>query len=283
MPRRSTSRNATPDRRPRPTIHSWRADPRALVLLAVSATVVFVVLWQAPIPQDPRYHRFVDQRVLLGLPNALNVLSNIAFFLVGLVGLAVLWPLRQQRTVQVWTPYGVVFAGAVLTSLGSGWYHWQPSNDSLLWDRLPMTLIFMGLFCSVLGEQVSHRLADRLLAPLLAVGIGSVLCWIHTEHLGHGDLRPYALVQFLPVLLIPLLLALYPRPRQYLPGMVALMGLYVLSKVFEFADEAIFSLGQVVSGHTLKHLASAMALASLLPMLHTRRRRTAATVRIGYD
>jgi len=268
--------NPSPVRRP-----LWK-DPRALALLAVSAMVIFVALWQAPIAQDLRYHQFVDQRALLGIPNALNVLSNAAFLLVGVLGLFTVWPARRQRRERVWAPYLAVFLGALITSAGSGWYHWRPSNDSLFWDRLPMTVIFMGLFCSIIGEQVSRKLADRLLAPLLMVGIGSVVYWILTEHRGMGDLRPYALVQFLPMLLIPLLLTLYPRPRHYTGSIVAVIGLYLLSKLFEFTDEAIFSLGGVVSGHTLKHLAAAAALACLLPMLRVRLRRPqAGAARIG--
>jgi hypothetical protein len=49
-----------------------------------------------------------------------------------------------------------------------------------------------------------------VLAALVACGAATVLYWDWTESHGRGDLRPYALVQFLPLLLIPLLLLLFP-------------------------------------------------------------------------
>jgi hypothetical protein len=96
-----------------------------------------------------------------------------------------------------------------------------------------------------------------LLLPLVAIGIASVLYWSATERAGAGDLRPYILVQALPIVLVPYL-ALAWRGR-YLPwgDLFISGGLYVLAKVLEVGDAAIFSLGGIVSGHTLKHLAAA--------------------------
>ncbi len=245
-------------------------DPRALALLALSVAITLVVMLLDPVAQDARYHRFVDLRDAAGIPNAWNVLSNLPFVLIGLAGLLYVMHLRRAGADLLVWPYLVTFAGVLFTGFGSAWYHLAPGNESLFWDRLPMTVGFMGFFSSVIGELISRRLAHRLLPPLLLAGAGSVVYWLITERLGAGDLRPYALVQFLPLLLMPLMLAFYPRPRHYTPYIVALFGCYVLSKGFELWDAPIFSLGGLIGGHALKHLAAAAGLACLLPMLHAR-------------
>ena len=98
-----------------------------------------------------------------------------------------------------------------VTSLGSTWFHLGPNNDSLVWDRLPMTIGFMGLLAALVSERIDPGLGLKLLGPLVAVGIWSVWAWISSEHAGEGDLRPYLLVQLYPVAAILLVLALF-RP-----------------------------------------------------------------------
>ena len=65
-------------------------------------------------------------------------------------------------------PYLTLFEGVALTALGSGYYHLAPDNARLVWDRLPMTIGFMGLLAAVLAERVSVPVARRLFVPLLA-------------------------------------------------------------------------------------------------------------------
>lgn len=244
----------------------WRGG----VVVALALSAVAFVFSLAPIPQDPAYHRFADSRGLLGIAHAGDVLSNLAFLLAGTAGL---WLSANVRTgappVQLLC-YRVFFAGVALTAFGSMYYHLAPDNARLVWDRLPMAVSFMAFFASVLAELVSARLARALLGPLVVVGVASVLYWNATEQSGVGDLRAYALVQFLPMLLIPLLLVLYPRPRGYLKYIAALGVCYALSKLLEFADAEIFRMGELVSGHTLKHLFAALAPACLLPWLARR-------------
>lgn len=248
------------------TALDWRAGiVAAAVLLAVA-----LVFSLAPIPQDPAYHRFADTREILGFANAADVLSNLVFLLVGVAGLWLVPRGRVAGQPALTLCYRVFFSGVALTAFGSMYYHLAPDNARLVWDRLPMTVSFMAFFATVVAELVSARLARVLLGPLVVAGVMSVLYWIVTEQQGAGDLRAYALVQFLPMLLIPLLLLLYPRPRGYLRYVVALGAFYILSKLFEFADTEIFRLGEVVSGHTLKHLFAALAPAYLLPWLARR-------------
>ena len=240
-----------------------------ITLLALAGLLIFV----DPVPQWPEYHDFADDRDLFGIPNAHNVISNIGFLIVGTWGL--LFSLGRSGkavTGRLGIVYLVFFVGVFLTGLGSAYYHFQPDNQTLVWDRLPMTVAFMGLFAAVVGELISPRAAMGLLLPLLAAGIASVLWWAWTESAGAGDLRFYGLVQFLPFVLIALMLAMYPVPRHFVLFMVGLVMFYGLAKLFELFDHQVYqALGGVVSGHALKHLLGAGATACVLLMLYRRR------------
>lgn len=152
----------------------------------------------------------------------------------------------------------VFFIGVFLTAFGSGYYHLAPDNASLVWDRLPMTVGFAGLFAVVVGEFVSPRAARHLLLPLLAVGLSSVAFWAWTESRGVGDLRPYALVQFLPMLLMLAILIVYRSNSRAGKYYWMMIGFYVAAKIFEFLDAAVFAAGHLLSGHSIKHVLAAM-------------------------
>lgn len=229
-------------------------------------------LLTSPIPQDPNYHAFADSRGFFGIVNFWNVTSNLPFLVVGTWGLAFVRRHALQVCLQgLEAAYFVFFAGIVLTAFGSGYYHLAPGNETLVWDRLPMTIGFAGLFAIVTGEFVSVQFARRLLIPLLVVGVSSVAYWALTEARGVGDLRPYAVVQFLPMLLIPAILVMY-RPaigaRKYFWIMLLF---YLLAKVFENFDVAIFAAGHLVSGHSLKHFFASLTPAAFLYALALRR------------
>lgn len=243
---------------------------RVVVLLAVAAATAVVALLLPPLPQPTSYHHFADQRRLLGLPHALNVLSNFAFVLVGGWGLWVLLgrspaPLATRGERLAWV---VFMSSVVLTGLGSGYYHLAPADGPLFWDRLPMALGFAALLAIVIGERVSPRWGARLLAPLLVVGAASLLGHPH-------DLRGYALLQALTVVLVPLMLALFPARYTGTRAMVAALLLYVLAAALDRGDALFFRAGGVVSGHTLKHLVAAAAAAGLVLLLRRRRPREA--------
>ena len=204
-------------------------------LLIATAFLAFV----PRIAQSEDYHLFADTRRFFGIPNFWNVALNLPFALVGLLGL---WKLRGAAA-------RVLFTGLVLTCFGSAYYHWAPGDARLLWDRLPMTLVFMSLLAWVLSQSRSPRFSAWLLAALVICGITSVLWWRIT-----GDLRPYVLVQFgPPFLLFPV--TWFTPGRRYL-WMVT--GLYAAAKVMETYDRAVYSaIG--ISGHTLKHVLAAVA------------------------
>lgn len=226
-----------------------------------AVAVVGVFGFVPPIAQDSAYHHFADARAWLGLVNFANVVSNALFLAAGLYGL---WVVAKLPPGRVRTALAVFFAGVVLVGPGSTYYHVAPDNGTLFWDRLPITVALMGLFAAVLEERVMRggAAAQWLLAALIAVGLASVVYWRLSESAGRGDLRAYALVQYLPMLLIPLALGLFPQRRALIGRQAVLwaFALYVLAKVVEHFDAQILdALGGLVSGHTLKHLCAALA------------------------
>jgi len=229
--------------------------------------VTITELFCSPIAQDPAYHLFADHRTLITIPNFWNVMSNLPFVVVGVMGFRVSLQIPEDPLRNAWL---VFFAGIFLTAFGSGYYHLAPDNDSLAWDRLTMTIGFMSFVAIVIGEYVSVAWGRRLLVPLLIVGAASVFYWIHTESLGSGDLRPYAVVQFLPMLLIPIIV-IARRSHSDLGVYIAWMiAFYIVAKVAEHYDAEIFAAGNLLSGHALKHILAALAPACLLVGLRKR-------------
>ncbi len=248
--------------------------PHHLLGLAslVIGIIIAVFVFTDAIPQDPAYHEFSDTRRVLGIANFWNVASNLPFLVVGLAGLVYLHRYSSEVCVAgLETTYRVFFAGILLTAFGSAYYHLAPANGTLVWDRMPMTVGFSALITIIIAEFISPHAARRLLVPLLIVGFASVEYWAWTEARGIGDLRPYAIVQFLPILLIPVIL-LSHRPSlgktRYFWWMLLW---YALAKFFEFFDGAVFGLGLMISGHSIKHIAAAMTPAVFLYSLAQRR------------
>lgn len=249
-------------------------ESRRLALLVLLAVFVGLVLMSMnPIAQDQAYHLFADVSQLGFIPNWQNVLSNLPFAVVGLMGLRHL--IREGRRPGQGVPqslgWTLLFTGVFLTAFGSGYYHWHPDNIGLFWDRLPMTVGFSGLFAAMIGERVSERVYTVVLWPLTLMGIFSAVYWIVTESYGIGDLRMYAFVQFFPLLAIPLLLWLCPPRYTHSYYIVAALVCYFVSKICEDQDRQIWLLTkQLISGHALKHLFAALGCYLLLVMLKRR-------------
>ena len=250
-------------------------DRKALMLLAVAVIpIIAVFVFVAPYPQPAEYHDFADAREIFGIPNFWNVASNLPFLFFGAAGL---WLVLKEPDLKILpgsrTAFIVLFFGIMLTAFGSGWFHLAPSNDTLYWDRLPMTIAFMPLFTIIIGEHVSERLASWLMWPLLMTGIFSVLWWDYTESIGEGDLRLYGLVQFLPMMLIPAILLLYRSAFDSTGFYWVAIGLYALAKIFEQMDVAIFGFGDAISGHSIKHIAASLVPLVLINGIRNRRYR----------
>ena len=241
-------------------------------MLGVALGLSLLMLRLPPMPQPASYHEFADQRSWLGIPNFLNVISNIPFAVVGILGLAFVSRTNAEPTFidprERWAYIGV-FAGLLLTAFGSAYYHCAPNNAHLVWDRLPMTIVFGSLLSAIVAERISLRAGLQLLPWLIGFSAASVIQWYWDELHGHGDLRIYAGIQIYSALALLLALLLPPKyTRSY--DFAIVFGFYVIAKIFETADRLIFSVGHIVSGHTLKHLAAAAAGYWILRMLQLR-------------
>ncbi len=227
-----------------------------------------------PIPQDQGYHNFADRESAWGVSNFMNVISNAGFLFVGVYGFVLLSKYKPQRASRM--IYSVLFAGIILTGLGSAYYHSLPGNTRLVWDRLPMTIVFMSFLCATIAERISQRAGLLLLFPLLLTGIASVWWWHFTEMAGYGDLRFYALVQFYPMVFIPFIIMLFPAKHKdfgakYLWWVVIS---YAIAKLFERYDKEIFISTGIISGHSLKHLAATAATLFIAVMFAKRYKRS---------
>jgi hypothetical protein len=232
-------------------------EPRVVLLIVVTAASLVGLLLLPPISQDQSYHQFADQRTLLGIPNFWNVVSNIPFIAIGAVGLRQFG--RHPATI-------LLFLGIFSTGFGSAYYHFEPNDKTLFWDRLPMAIGFMAILAITIEERVDRTAGTILLWPLIAVGVSSLLLWRWT-----GDLRLYAWVQFFPCLALPLIFLLFaPKFSGTIYWLVAAM-LYAFAKILEFYDSAIYSAGSILSGHTLKHFAAAAACGAILRYFQKRR------------
>ncbi len=233
---------------------------RARFFLAGGA--VLLLLLTPPLSQSLDYHDFADHRTLLGIANAVDVLTNLPFVLVGLVGLRLLQKIAPAADSPLAGMYRVFMAGLILVGVGSGWYHLHPDNDSLFWDRLPMAACFAS-FCSlVVCERVGETAGLRLCAWLMPLALASVQYWRWLD-----DLRPYLLIQFGPLLVMPFVLLFRRGPGTLWLWLMLLC--YGLAKVLEMNDRALFELtAGWMSGHGFKHLMAAAAASMLVIKLH---------------
>jgi hypothetical protein len=235
------------------------------IIAAAGATLIVAVALHARIPQDPAYHHFADQRLVFGIPHFFDVFSNGALMIVGIAGLLALQRRRPGALPRLVSAYATFFAGSILIAFGSAIYHLNPGDRTLAYDRLPMTISFMAFVAIIIGEHIDVDLGRRALPMLLLIGALSVVYWQM-----RGDLKPYVLVQFLPMALIPIVLLLFPSVFSTVTHFWVMLTLYAAAKVFEVSDHRIYALSGVVSGHTLKHLTAAAAAAMLVVAIRRR-------------
>jgi len=243
-------------------------DPRVWLFGLIALFVAAAVL-APPLTTPDAFRTLADTRGLLGIPNFADVASNVALLLAGAWGLFSLRRAAFADPAERW-PYAATFLMVALTAPGSVYYHLAPDDARLVWDRLPISMGFMALLCAVLAERVGVKAGVRLLLPLMLAGAVSVLYWRWSVLQGAENLLPYAAVQFGALAAIVLAVLLFPARYTRGADFFVAFGLYALAKVAEGLDAEIYALGHLVSGHTLKHLLAAAAVAWLVRMLHLR-------------
>jgi hypothetical protein len=245
---------------------------RDLLLVGLTLLAVALALFLPAVPQPSAYHDFADKREAYGIENFLDVASNLAFALAGGIGL---WLVLRPRTCFASPaerlPYLVFCIGVLMTAAGSCYYHLKPNNETLFWDRLPMTIAFMSLISAQIVDRVNVRAGLLALGPMLLVGVGTVVYWIVTERQGRGNVMPYVVLQAYAVFVLLKLAAMHPSRYTHGHAIYAVFAGYLLAKVFEHYDRQIFELTGMVSGHTLKHVIAGLAGMPVAYMLWRRR------------
>lgn len=243
-----------------------RTERRALgVLLVLAGLLPLLYFGFAPIAQVAGYHDLADQRSILGIDHFWNVVSNLPFAVIGVMGLHLL----QRRREEAATAWATLFAGSFLVALGSTWYHLDPSDATLVWDRVPIGIAFMGFFSALLVEHLdgaARRLSRTLLWPLVVFSAFAIAWWYRT-----GDLSLWVWVQAAPMLGVVLALALLPGRYTHRRYLAYALAFYAASKLFELGDAQLMQwTGGLMSGHAIKHFAAAAGVWCFYVMLRSR-------------
>jgi hypothetical protein len=243
---------------------SLRQRRLALFPSIVTVALALAAIASGPLAQPAGFHDFADGSRLLGVPHAGDVLSNAGFLFVGLWGLQRMsargdWRLRRPgRSGRL-----LFLISIVLTSVGSAFYHLSPDNARLVWDRLPIALACAGLLAASRAEMNRHENV-LITAGLAALAIASVIWWRVTDVSGLGDLRPYLLMQVLPLIVIPLWQWIDRAPPAERIAYGVAIALYVVAKICELNDRELHAVLAPISGHTLKHVLATAACSVLV-------------------
>jgi hypothetical protein len=235
---------------------------RHFLMITIVIGSLALIFSQPPFGQNQNYHNFADQRTFFNIPNFLDVASNLTFLFVGIAGLRICFKNYPGSMHNAWI---VLFAGITLVSAGSAYYHLEPSNQTLVWDRLPMTIGFIGLLIAILGEYINENFG-WLILPALLLGFYSVIYWHWFD-----DLRFYIWVQSISLLIIPVVMTLYRARYSHQWMLLLALFFYALAKIAELNDEKIFVLSrELISGHTIKHLLAAAGCLTIVLMIQKR-------------
>ncbi|WP_064609206.1 ceramidase domain-containing protein [Photobacterium sp. J15] len=232
-----------------------------LWLLILSALILtLLAVFFSPIHQSRNFYDYADQRTILSIPNFWNVITNLPFALVGIIALKnVKKPETLTLEPTMRNAYLTMFWGLIAVCIGSGYYHLVPDAFSLMIDRIALSIVFMALYCIVLAEYISLSLGKRLLLPLIVYSTLSVVYWYITDiTTGRGDMSAYVLVQVIPIIHLPVIIALFKAKFSHGRCYVFALVSYVISKWAESNDELLYELTNGFSGHSFKHLFAAL-------------------------
>jgi hypothetical protein len=226
-----------------------------IITLIVLLCIVGLLI-HGPIPQDLQYHKFADKRMFFRIPNFLNVITNVPFAIIGFLGLA---EVRNVKVRGLKSHILILFIGFLMLAVSSSFYHLLPNNYTLVYDRASISIISMSFLAFIIATSVNGYKSFSTLIILNLIGLVTVIYWFITEHFGQGDLRWYGMVQFFPIIAIPLILHLYKVSLAF-KEIVFIILFFALAKVAEHYDEEIFiTLRNSISGHSLKHLLIALS------------------------
>lgn len=225
--------------------------------------VIIAVGNKAPLTRGPEFHHYADQRTWLGIPHAGDVLSNLAFIV------AAAWVALRMRAPKVPAGFAsAACAGVALIGIGSALYHVAPADTTLAFDWAPIAITLSLIVATLIADRIGAR-AGAIAAMFGSVCAASaVIYWWTTGGTAGGDMAPYVAAQLLGVAL-PLLVAV-SRPGQIatVELLLAIAG-FAAARMFAAHDAELLSMVGI-SGHSLKHMAAAVAAAVALRALYTR-------------
>lgn len=243
-------------------------EHRFYISAAAIFLLIFLMVVTPSIPQSQDYHKFADRRNLFGVPNTLNVISIFPFLIVGVVGFVLClhgncFGISLRGEVWGWLFF---YIGVAATAFGSAYYHLKPDHARLVWDRLPATVAVISIMVIFVIERIDERMGTAFLFPLLMLSAFSIAYWRFFD-----DLRPYALLQLVPLIAIPAMSILLPTKYTHSVYWLWSAGFYFLAEIEEAADKKLYKWTHyIVSGHTLRHLSAAMVPILLTLMLFRR-------------
>lgn len=236
-------------------------DIRKLLGLLTLAGAICLWTWPLlPTSDSPTYFHFADTRPILNIPNSLDVLSNLFFLFFGIFGLKIALRAKNKKPNNLTLYIVLISVSAILTCFGSIYFHISPSPSTLLWDRLPMTLAFMSILAMIISDRTSKKVGLYSLVFLIPFGLLSVIGF----QFGWLTLKPYIAVQYGSILFIVLAISIWTENKISNTAIWSSIGLYAVAKAFEISDAFVFNITGLISGHTLKHFFSSLAIYKLL-------------------
>ncbi|MBT4066838.1 MAG: hypothetical protein HOE76_06435 [Euryarchaeota archaeon] len=237
--------------------------------IASLLSFIAIAIAYGPIPQPQEYHDFADDREFWSIPNTFDVMSNLVIIFPGIVGLAFVHERRGSSDIPVdeTSIHITLFAGMILTFAGSVWFHLDPNDSTMFWDRLGMSVVIGSCISLIINDMLDRNLAAKIHIPILLASIISVIWWPVFD-----DLRIYFIVKHQPFIIFPILLLFGTRLYNKISGYYWGLSMFALATLFEFTDQLIFNLTGFISGHTLKHISAGIGLWFLMVMVRDRQK-----------
>lgn len=231
-------------------------------LLITIGPLIYITFFTRPNPQDLGYHNFADTTEIFSIPNFHNVVTNLIFIIVSIIGLKIYK--KQQKHNSSWLSFLI---SVLIVAPGSAYYHLTPNNETLFWDRLPMTIGFISLTCFAMFEvhKVNKQIIPLFISQL--IGLSALFYWVVND-----DLRFYLWVQGVPVILLAYIAFIISTPSLRPKPVLMAVILYIAAKLTESHDHEIYEiLGY--SGHSIKHLLAGFAVFFLIQSVTSSKKR----------
>jgi drug/metabolite transporter superfamily protein YnfA len=226
------------------------------LLLTIILPLIALYAFVPVMVQSQAYHHFSDINSIFGIPNFHNVASNLVFIFVSAIAFKDFF----KNPSSYGPAWFVFFLGILLVAPGSAYYHYTPTDATLVWDRLPMTIGFMGLVSSLLIDIFKINNKKTILALTLILGCYSVWHWV-----AFNDLRLYTWVQLNSILVMLYIALVYKSNVIIKKYLFAAVAFYIAAKYTEAKDVQVDEL-LGYSGHSIKHILAGFGVYFLVLM-----------------